>query len=237
MAASNFDACLAFTLKYEGGFVDHPSDPGGATNMGITIGTLSAWRGRKVSKADVRALTKGEAATIYRKRYWDAVRGDVRPAGLDLVLFDYGVNSGPAAALKQLDRVSGNSVREIIKGLCARRISIYRGLKTWSVFGKGWARRIAACEARALAMAGALPADLMAEARASEAATKRDKAAGGALAGAGGLATTQAPAAGIDPLVGAAIFLVVLLIGGGLLWLRIRRQSERADAMADEARQ
>ncbi len=81
MARENFERALALVLKHEGGYVDHPADPGGATNRGVTRATLAAWRGRPVSKAEVRALTRLEASAIYRKNYWDAVRADELPAG------------------------------------------------------------------------------------------------------------------------------------------------------------
>ena len=98
MTASNFEASLAAVLKHEGGYADHPSDPGGATNLGVTRATLTRWRGRPVSKAEIRALTRAEAAKIYRALYWDEIAGDVLPAGLDFAVFDYCVNSGPGRA-------------------------------------------------------------------------------------------------------------------------------------------
>src|SRR5687767_1827204 len=95
MAADNFDASLKFVLQFEGGFVDHPKDPGGATNLGVTIHTLSAVLGRPATKAEVKALTPKTVAPIYRQRYWDKVRGDDLPLGVDLAVFDFGVHSGP----------------------------------------------------------------------------------------------------------------------------------------------
>jgi hypothetical protein len=102
-----FAACLEEVLWHEGGYADNPRDPGGATNLGITIATLGEWRGRAVTKADVKALTREEAAAIYRARYWKRVRGDALPAGLDLAVFDFAVNSGPARAVKALQRELG----------------------------------------------------------------------------------------------------------------------------------
>lgn len=94
MAAANFERALALVLVHEGGYVDHPAYPGGATNLGITIGTLSDWLDRAATKAEVRALTKATVAPIYRKNYWDAVRGDDLPSGVDYCVFDFAVNSG-----------------------------------------------------------------------------------------------------------------------------------------------
>lgn len=169
---TNFDACLAQTLKYEGGYVDHPADPGGATNMGITLATLRAWRGKPVSKADVRFLTKMEAGEIYRNKYWNAVRGDDLPRGIDLAVFDWAVNSGPVAAIKALQKAVGTTpdgyigavtIREVckkdsaalIKTLCDKRGSFFQSLKTFRVFGRGWMRRVAEVRNAALKMVGA----------------------------------------------------------------------------------
>jgi lysozyme family protein len=169
---TNFDACLTHTLKYEGGYVDHPADPGGATNLGITLATLRAWRDKPVSKVDVRALTKSEAGAIYRNKYWNAVRGDDLPKGVDLVVFDWGVNSGPNAAIKALQKVVGVTpdgyigavtLREVakanpatlIKTLCDRRGSFFQSLKTFKVFGRGWMRRVTEVRTAALKMIGA----------------------------------------------------------------------------------
>ncbi|WIY52470.1 glycoside hydrolase family 108 protein [Devosia sp. YIM 151766] len=147
-------------IASEGGYVDHPRDPGGATNMGITHKTLTAWRGRSVTKADVRSLTKAEALEIYRAQYWDTVRGDLLPTGLDYAVFDYAVNSGPARAAKDLQRELGVSadgiigsitleairrvddIAGLVSRLCARRWAFVQGLSTFATFGNGWRRRI-----------------------------------------------------------------------------------------------
>jgi len=102
----NFETALAHVLKYEGGYSDHPSDPGGATNRGITKAVLEAYRGHSVSKADVRALSRGEAAAIYRSRYWDAAKCDRLPDGLDLAVFDCAVNQGIGRASRFLQQAA-----------------------------------------------------------------------------------------------------------------------------------
>ena len=107
MAAANFERALPLVLKHEGGYVDHPNDPGGATNLGVTIGTLSSWLGRPATKAEVKALTRATVAPIYRKNYWAAIRGDELPAGLDYAVFDFAVNSGPKRAAMALQRAVG----------------------------------------------------------------------------------------------------------------------------------
>ncbi|MDE2579536.1 MAG: glycoside hydrolase family 108 protein [Hyphomicrobiales bacterium] len=174
MAAENFNACLALTLRFEGGYSDDRDDPGGATKFGVTHATLAAHRGRPVTKADVRALTRAEAAEIYRKHYWRAVRGDDLPPGLDAVVFDHAVNSGPAIALKSLARALRHKPRgamseamlaachsadgrKLARDLCARRLATLKRLKTFRTFGPGWTRRVETLEREALKMIAAAP--------------------------------------------------------------------------------
>lgn len=166
--SERFGVCLAAVLKHEGGYVDHPSDPGGATNMGITIGTLSEWLGRPATKDEVRTLSPSIAAAIYHKRYWLPVRGDALGPGLDLAVFDYAVNSGPGRAVRELQAVLGVAQdgslgpltlaalatrrrHDVIAALCGRRMAFLRGLRTFETFGKGWQRRVAEVQAAALA--------------------------------------------------------------------------------------
>lgn len=167
MAAGSFEAALAEVLRHEGGYADHPSDPGGATMMGITIGTLEKWRGRPVSKAELRAISRQEAGAIYRARYWLAVRADELPAGLDLAMFDFAVNSGPSRAIRTLQgvlgvrvdgrlgpasrsAVNGSDPAMLISRLCQARLAFLERLPAFAVFGRGWRRRVGAVEAAAL---------------------------------------------------------------------------------------
>jgi len=170
MSRENYGACLKHVLKWEGGYVDHPKDPGGATNHGITRATLSKHRGKPVSKQDVRDLSVAEAGEIYRPRYWLAVRGDDLPDGMDLVAFDGGVNSGPSRGARWLQKGLGvaadgrigpqtieaalthSTPVKAIQRACLARMGFLRQLRTWSTFGKGWARRVADTEATAVAM-------------------------------------------------------------------------------------
>ena len=106
MAENRFETCLAHVLRHEGGYVDHPSDPGGATNMGITRKTLAHWRNvspwTDLPKLEVQKLTHGEAGLIYRALYWNACRAGDLPDGVDLAVFDFAVNSGPDRAVRTL---------------------------------------------------------------------------------------------------------------------------------------
>ena len=107
MAKGTFAKAMPHVFSEEGGYVDHPKDPGGATNMGITLATLSAWEGCRVSKAEVKALTKAKATDIYRENYWNKVSGDDLPAGVDYAALDFAIHSGPARAVKMLQKVDG----------------------------------------------------------------------------------------------------------------------------------
>lgn len=169
MTAKTFDEALRLVLKHEGGYSDNPADPGGATNLGITIATLRDYRGHAVSKADVKTLTVAEAGAIYRKNYWDKVRGDDLLSGLDYAVFDFAVNSGVGRAADflqtclrvdadgkigpaTLDAMRGRDVRQTIIELCDSRLAWLKRLPTWKTFGKGWSSRVEDVRGRALAM-------------------------------------------------------------------------------------
>ena len=168
---SNFQTCVDIVLAHEGGYADHPSDPGGAANWGITRATLEAWRGAPVTKADVRNLSEEEAREIYFANYWNALSCDALPPGVDCVVFDFGVNAGPARAARLLQRVvavkadgvvgpetvqaaASTDPAHVIRALSALRLDYYRSLATWKVFGRGWRARTGAVERAALAMLG-----------------------------------------------------------------------------------
>ncbi|HHG90652.1 MAG TPA: acetylmuramidase [Devosia sp.] len=176
---TRFEDSLAEVLRHEGGYVDHPRDPGGATNMGITRKTLARWRGIspwwKLPKEEVRALTRTEAARIYRALYWDRCRAALFAPGLDLALFDFAVNSGPTRAVQHLqgllgtradgvvgpltlaavrEEVGKNSVGALIRALCQSRMRFLSRLGNFATFGRGWTRRVATIQLRALAVAG-----------------------------------------------------------------------------------
>lgn len=172
MSQEPFITCLAFTLKYEGGYVDHPADPGGATNLGVTRATLAKWRGRPVTKAEVKALSRAEAGEIYRRYFWNPCGGPSLPAGVDAVMFDWAVHSGPSRAVRALHKVlkieqaatPGAALRSAltkadplatIRLLCAERRRFLARLKGFAVFGRGWSRRVDALEKTALALARA----------------------------------------------------------------------------------
>ncbi|HEY7229436.1 MAG TPA: glycosyl hydrolase 108 family protein [Pseudolabrys sp.] len=166
-----YDICLSHVLAHEGGYTNHPSDPGGPTNFGITIADYRKYIKPHAAARDVRTMTLDEAKLIYRKRYWDAQRCDELPAGIDYAVFDYGVNSGIGHSGKVLRRMLKLPDRQstisdeviaaahaaecaaLIAGICDERLRFLRSLGTWPVFGKGWSRRVADVKAAALAMA------------------------------------------------------------------------------------
>lgn len=165
-----FETALAHVLHWEGGFSDHPSDPGGATNFGITQATLAAWRSAPVSREDVRALTRDEAGAIYRARYWDACRCGDLPPGVGTMVFDAAVNHGPRQAALLLQRALGvaddgaigpktlaaaarQDAGQTVCEIAARRMVFYARLNTFPSFGLGWARRLMSVLAEAVAQA------------------------------------------------------------------------------------
>lgn len=155
MAMGNLNRCLDIVFKWEGGFVNHPKDPGGPTNRGITLATLSHERGRRATVGDVRNLTQDEAAEIYRKKYWNLIEGDALPAGVDLLAMDIAVNSGTGRALDWLKDTAHLPPVQQIKTLDARRRAFWRRLKTFITFGRGWNNREDDLLKNALKMAGA----------------------------------------------------------------------------------
>jgi lysozyme family protein len=198
MAASNYDACLSKTLAYEGGYVNHPSDPGGATNFGITIAVARKHWKYDASPMDMKAMPIGVAKAIYRREYWDKVGGDALPAGPDLVNFDFGVNSGVSRAKTYHAQLATLAPVDYVKAYCKKRLAFVQGLKTWGTFGKGWARRIASVEAigvkMALTAAGKAPEEVSKELKKEAKKAKTVRNAQGTAAGtATGGVVTEAP--------------------------------------------
>tara|TARA_Y100001973_G_C5198492_1_gene335930 strand:- start:2092 stop:2616 length:525 start_codon:yes stop_codon:yes gene_type:complete len=170
----NFDVALEHVLKHEGGFVDHPKDPGGMTNLGVTRATLEQYRGRHVTEEEMRGLTPEDVGPLYKTEYWDRMHLD-SPAvasGLDYFLFDFAVNSGTGRSAKYIQRIAGatadgaigpKSLQAIgsldaldaIEELYGARQRFYERLKTFETFGKGWTRRNAEVRKFALELAKA----------------------------------------------------------------------------------
>lgn len=156
----SFESCLPVILASEGSFVDDPADPGGATNLGITLATLSSWRGHPCTIADVEALTAADVAPIYQVRYFNASNANLCPAGVDLMVFDEAVNQGVGRAITSLQAALGVPVdgafgphtalalrdadpHALIDAIAANREAHYRALPTFPHFGRGWLARLA----------------------------------------------------------------------------------------------
>lgn len=150
MTADNFERCLAVTLAWEGGYANHPDDPGGATMRGVTQGTYDEYmRALGKRRRPVRGITDAELRDIYRKNYWDACGCDALPTGLDLCVFDAAVNTGVGRARPWAAQYT------TIDSYCDHRLAVFKSFgRLWRVFGAGWSRRIAGIRRQAHAMAG-----------------------------------------------------------------------------------
>lgn len=161
MTDTNFNQATEWMLVHEGGYVNHPKDPGGATNRGVIQRTYDGFRSRKgLPRQSVRHITNEEVWEIYRAQYWNAIYGDELPAGLDYAMYDFAVNSGPGRAAKFLQRRLGvtadgqigqqtlgalrmvNDIEGLIHGLCYDRWNWMKRLRTFKTFGRGWTRRV-----------------------------------------------------------------------------------------------
>lgn len=166
----NFGKCIALVLQHEGGFVNNPKDPGGATNLGVTKKVWEEWVGKPVSIDDMKALTVDDVKPLYKAQYWDRIRGDGLPAGVDYAVFDVAVNSGVVRAAKFLQACLGlptdgiigpatlaavedKNPRQLVTEICDKRLAFMQGLPIWSTFGKGWERRVKEVESKAFEMA------------------------------------------------------------------------------------
>ena len=152
-----FDECLTLLLRDEGGYIDHPRDPGGATNLGVTRRAWEQWVGHPVSKEVIRSLTAEKVKPFYYAKYWMPVQGNNLPSGLDYAVFDCAVNSGVTRASRLLQQVCGvvvdsrigpvtvaatRKTPDVINEFLDARMSFVRSLDGWQYFGKGWRARI-----------------------------------------------------------------------------------------------
>lgn len=167
----NFAEALQAVLKHEGGFVNHPADPGGMTNLGCTRRVWEEYCGYEVTEKAMRGLTPAMVAPLYKTKYWDKVRGDDLPSGVDYAVFDAAINSGPSRATKWLQATVGVEADgslgaktlaavaafkgTLVSDYSKRRLSFLLDLSTWPTFGKGWTRRVNEVEAKANLLAAA----------------------------------------------------------------------------------
>jgi len=166
---SNFQKSFELMLKSEGGYVNNPADPGGMTNLGVTKATWENWIGRQSNEAEIRNLTFAKVEPLYKKKYWDAVRADELPDGIDYLVFDFAVNAGVGRAIKTLQTAVGVASdgwfgpatmtdvkaldpHELIERFSKAKEDFYRSLPTFDVFGQGWINRVADVKQKATLM-------------------------------------------------------------------------------------
>ena len=159
----NFDQALALVLKSEGGYVNHPADPGGETMLGVTKRVWESYIGRACKPGEMRTLTPAQVGPLYKRNYWDVMSCDELPSGVDYAVFDFAVNAGPGQAKKTLQRALGvnpdgaigpmtlAAIKNadgptLLRAFSAEKEKFYRGLATFATFGKGWMNRIAHVE-------------------------------------------------------------------------------------------
>lgn len=166
----NYDAALKRVLAHEGGYCNDKDDPGGPTNWGITIYDARAYWKRDADADDVKAMPVDVAKRIYKTKYWDAMRCDELPSGVDYAVMDFGVNSGISRSIKYLEAIANvptdgkpddvliktianMPAKSVITELCDNRLAFLKSLRTWATFGNGWGRRVAEVKGAALKMA------------------------------------------------------------------------------------
>jgi lysozyme family protein len=166
----NFPKSLASVLVHEGGYVFNQKDPGGETNLGCTKAVWEEHCGHPVDTKTMKALTPADVGPLYKTKYWDKIKGDDLPAGVDYVVFDAAINSGPGRATKWLQACVGvepdggigpktlaavraMDAKQLIDDYSKRRLSFLSDLTTWETFGRGWARRVNEVNAVGLGMA------------------------------------------------------------------------------------
>jgi lysozyme family protein len=166
---SNWKRSFELMLQSEGGFANHPSDPGGMTNLGVTKATWENWVGRQSDESEMRSLTADKVEPMYKKKFWDAVRGDEVKIGLDYLLFDFAVNASPGRSIKTLQTSIGVPADggfgpvtmaamksyepvKLIERFSQAKEDFYRSLNTFDTFGKGWLNRVERVKGEALTM-------------------------------------------------------------------------------------
>jgi len=162
----SFSSVIEMVLHHEGGYVNHPNDPGGETKYGISK--------RAYPEIDIANLTEEDAEEIYFKEYWSKIKGEDLPSGVACVVMDYGVNSGISRASKALQRACGiekgdviigphslaavwatvkdKGEKQVIDEVTNTRREFIRSLSTYETFGKGWERRITETHEKAVGL-------------------------------------------------------------------------------------
>lgn len=174
---SNWDKSFDMVIAHEGGFTNDQRDSGnhlpdgrqGCTMWGCTQANWEAYVGKKVTQDDMRALKKEDVKPLYKRDYWDAVKGDELPSGVDYAAFDFAINAGAKRSRVMLQRalgvaddgVIGAKTMEAIKAADGEQLlekfseaktNFYKSLSNFNVYGAGWLRRVADVKKAATSM-------------------------------------------------------------------------------------
>lgn len=166
----NWEKAFLTVLVHEGGYVNHPKDPGGCTNMGVTKNAWELYLGKRVTEDDMKALTVEMIKPFYKKMYWDKIKGDQLPSGVDIAAFDFAVNSGVSKSSRVMQEIAGVTQdgvigprsleailavppEEMIDAITMTRLEFLKRLPTWDTFGKGWSKRVEQVEKYANSLA------------------------------------------------------------------------------------
>jgi lysozyme family protein len=174
---SNWDKSFDMVIAHEGGFTNDERDPGnklpdgrkGSTMLGCTQANWEKYIGHEVTQDDMKALKKEDVKPLYKRDYWDAVRGDDLPAGVDYAVFDFAINAGPAAARKMIQKALGVTAdgsigpatmkaiqeaegKDLLDNFSNSKEAFYKSLPTFQTYGKGWLKRVADVQTSASTM-------------------------------------------------------------------------------------
>jgi lysozyme family protein len=166
----NWEDSFKMVLKHEGGYVNDPRDPGGMTNLGVTKRAWESWIGYTVNEEFMRGLTPEKVKPFYKSQYWDKIKGDELPSGVDYAAYDLAVNSGTGKAAKYLQQIAGVTAdgsigpksleaikicnpKQTVNSICDMRLDFLKKLATFETYGKGWSRRVAEVKDKAADMA------------------------------------------------------------------------------------
>jgi len=176
---SNWDKSFDMVIAHEGGFTSDERDPGnklpdgrkGSTMWGCTQANWKKYIGHQVTQDDMKALKKEDVKPLYKRDYWDAVKGDSLPAGVDYAVFDFAINAGSSAARKMIQKALGvtadgaigpatmKAIQEadaldLLEKFSHSKEAFYKPLPTFQTYGKGWLKRVADVQTSASTMIG-----------------------------------------------------------------------------------
>lgn len=243
MTVANFAPSLKRVLVYEGGKVNDPRDPGGKTNQGVIQRVYNGYRAN-IGKppGDVYDMTTVERDAIYKRQFWDAIKGDRLPAGVDFAVFDGAVNSGSAQSVKWLQRALGITADgqmgevtvdaaiaypdhdKLIAAICDRRLAFMKALKIWSIYKGGWSARVAqvrktgqawasgSVEPNPIAFTGANKKATIDQAKSAPTKGPADAATGGGIVSGGVGTALESARSSLEPLTGTSNIIANIVV-------------------------